>query len=229
MKNVSVKEAFLSDFLTNEAFKELRTNIQFCGNHVKKIIITSSVPNEGKSYIAYHLSLSIAEAGKKVLLLDCDLRNSLLISQFQISDEIDGLSHYLSGLSDYEDILCKTNIDNLHVIFSGHVPPNPTELLDNDSFKNLITDLSPAYDYIIMDTPPLGGIIDSALVAKNCDGAIMVISSNKISYKYAKKTKELLLKSNCKILGAVLNKVNRNKNKIYKKYYNAYYKKGKNY
>lgn len=223
MQEVSLKNIFLLDFKTNEAYKGLRTNIEFCGDEIHSIVVTSSVPNEGKSSVSFNLAVSMAESGKKVLLLDCDLRKSVLIGRFQIHEELIGMTHYLTGKSSVEQVICTTDIPNLHIIFAGPVPPNPAELLGNNYFKALIKQLPNFYDYIIIDSPPLGSVIDSAIISKNCDGAIIVVSANEVSHKHVQKIKYQLDKSSCKILGAVLNKVDYRENSFYSKYNKRYY------
>lgn len=223
MLSINIGKVVKLDAKSSEAYKRLRTNIQFCGQDIKTISVTSCVPNEGKSTIAFNLSVSIAESGKKVLFIDADLRNSVLIGRYKISQQIRGLTHYLSGVNKKEDVVYSTNVENLNVTFSGPVPPNPAELLSSEAFKKLLKGVKEEYDYVIIDTPPLGSVIDSAIIAEECDGAVMVISQGNISYKMAQKTMEQLKKSNCRILGAVLNKVDTESKGYYGSYYGSYY------
>lgn len=211
------------DFVSNEAYKTLRTNIQFCGTDIKVISLTSCMPNEGKSSVSFHLASSFAESGKKVIFVDADLRKSVIVGRYKPDQAVVGLTHYLSGLNTLEDVLYSTNIDNMDVIFTGPVPPNPAELLGSECFSKLIQKLRKEYDYVIIDTPPMGSVIDSAIVAQNCDGVILVIQVNAISYKFAQRVKKQLEKGNCKILGAVLNKVELSGKGYYGKYYGKYY------
>lgn len=218
-----------SNYQITEAYKSLRTNIQFCGKDKKVIAITSCTPNEGKSSVSMQLAASLAEAGKKTLLIDADLRKSVLMGRTDTSgQEIQGLTHYLAGQSNLTDVICATEVKNFHMIYSGPFPPNPAELLGGKTFKNMLGTLRDIYDYIIVDTPPLGSVIDSAIIAGSCDGAIMVIESGAISYRFAQEVKDQLEKSNCPILGAVLNKVDMQKQSYgrygrYGKYYGKYY------
>jgi capsular exopolysaccharide family len=223
METVNITKMVNLDFQGNEAYKTLRTNIQFCGSEIKTIGITSTIPNEGKSSVSLNLAIVMAQTGKKVAFVDADLRKSVMIGRYKIDKPVKGLSHYLSGINSAEDIIYKSSIDNLHLIFSGPVPPNPSELLGSNRFNNLINVLGQAYDYVIIDTPPIGSVIDGAIVAKVCDGMIMVIEANRISYKFAQSVKNQLDKSECRILGAVLNKVNISKSGYYGKYYGKYY------
>lgn len=223
MLSINIGKVIKLDNQSNEAYKRLRTNIQFCGHKIKTIAVTSCIPNEGKSTVAFNLSVSIAESGKKVLFIDGDLRKSVLIGRYKINQQIKGLTHYLSGVNEINDVIYSTNVEGMNVIFSGPVPPNPSELLGGDAFKELLKQAYKIYDYVIIDTPPLGSVIDSAIIAEQCDGAIMVIAQSSISYKLAQKTVEQLKKSNCKILGAILNKVDTEGKGYYGSYYGKYY------
>jgi len=213
------------DYRANEAYKTLRTNIQFCGDDIKVITFTSCTPNEGKSSVSFNLAISFAEVGKKVILIDADLRKSVLIGRYRVGEVEYGLTHYLSGQKELSDVVLHTDITNMDIIFSGSHCPNPAELLNHSRFNNMISKLREEYDYVIIDTPPLGSVIDSAIVAKISDGAVIVIEANAISYRFAQNVKEQLEKSNCKILGAVINKIPMEKNGYYGKYYGKYYSK----
>lgn len=217
-----IKRAEL-DYRANEAYKTLRTNIQFCGNDIKVITFTSCTPNEGKSSVSFNLAVSFAEVGKRVILIDADLRKSVLIGRYKVGEVEYGLTHYLSGQEELWEVLLHTDIENMDIIFSGNYSPNPAELLNHTRFTKMINKLRDEYDYVIIDTPPLGSVIDSAIVAKISDGAVLVIEAQAISYRFAQNVKEQLEKSNCKILGAVLNKVSMEKNSYYGKYYGKYY------
>ena len=170
-----------------------------------------------------NLAKAIAESGKKVILIDADLRKSVLVGRYKTGAVKFGLTHYLSGQKKFNEVYCTTNIPNLYVAFSGPVPPNPSELLGGKYFNNMVAKLREHFDYVIIDTPPLGSVIDSAIVAKQCDGCVIVIASNEISYKFAQKVKEQLEVAECRILGCVLNKVNISQKSYYGKYYGKYY------
>lgn len=207
------------DFCSSEAYKSLRTNIQFCGHDIKQICFTSCLPSEGKSSVSFNIAASFAESGKRVIFIDADLRRSTIVGRYKPDQAVMGLTHYLSGLNRLDEVLYSTNIENLDIIFTGPVPPNPAELLGSNYFIQLTKLLREEYDYIIIDTPPLGSVIDSAIVAEHCDGVVFVIEKNMISYKFAQRVKKQLEKANCKILGAVLNKVELKDKGYYGKYY----------
>lgn len=223
--NVNLDKISDLDFKTKEAYKTLRTNVQFCGDDVKVISITSCVPNEGKSMVSFNLAVSIAETGKKVLFIDADLRKSVLIGRYKINKAIKGLTQYLSGVEDLDSVKYTTNVENLDMILSGPVLPNPAELLNNEKFTALVEGTKKEYDYVVIDTPPIGQVIDPAIVAQQTDGVIFLVSQANVSYKYAQKQIEQLKRSGCRILGAVLNKVDpEGKGSYYGGYYGKYYK-----
>lgn len=215
---IELKREMADDYNYNESVKTLRTNLQFCGSNVKRIMFTSAMPDEGKSDISFATAESLAQIGKEVLFIDADIRKSILTSRYQLQEEVYGLSQYLSGQKTLEDVLYNTNIDNLDVIFAGPYSPNPAELLEEDLFAGLMEYVPTLYDYIIIDTPPMAALIDGAIVARHCDGAVMVIESGSISYRIEQKVKEQLDKSGCRILGAVLNKVELSGGSYYKRY-----------
>lgn len=223
METVSINKITKKNFQLEEAYKTLRSNIQFSGSDIKVIGFTSSQPDEGKSSVSLNLAVSMAELGKKVMFIDGDLRKSVLLGRYRINKPIKGLTHYLSGLNSLNQVIYSANVDNLHLIFSGQLPPNPSELLNGKIFSDLVSDLKKEYDYIIIDTPPLGAVIDAAIVAQNCDGMVLVMESNAISYKFAQKIKEQLDKTETKTLGVVLNKVDMSDSGYYGKYYGKYY------
>lgn len=211
------------DYFYEEAIKTLRTNIQFTGKNVKTIMFTSCFPKEGKSDVTFQLCQEIGNMGKRVLLIDADIRKSAYVSRYRIKQKVNGLSQYLSGQLAKEFLIYQTNFLNVDIIFAGPMAPNPSELLEEEAFRELLAEVRGYYDYIIIDTPPVGSVIDAAIIAKESDGAVLVIESERVSYKVAQKSMEQLEKTGCKILGAVLNKVNIEKNKYYEKY-DYYYK-----
>lgn len=213
-----------SDYSTNEAFKTLRTNLLFCGTNIKTILITSTHENEGKSTISTELSKSLAEVNKKTLMIDADMRKSVILRRNLKTQNIMGLSELLSGQATIDQVVYNTQEPNFDIIFSGHFPPNPVELLSSDVFVETLKKFEAIYDYIIIDSPPLGMVIDAAMIATNCDGAIIVISPQKIKIQEISKVKDQIQKSGCKILGSVLNETDP-KHKDRSRYYkqNYYY------
>lgn len=224
MQKVNIDKLKQTEYLSDEAFKTLRTNIQFSGHDNKVIAVTSCSPNDGKSTVSFNLAASMAELGKKVLFIDADLRKSVLVGRYKLNKQNQGFSHFLSGMASFDEVVYATNIEKLHVVFSGPVPPNPAELLGNRYFRALVKQLRDVYDYVIIDTPPLGSVVDSLIVSKECDATVLVVAANQTSYKFARKIKDQIERSNLKLIGVILNKVPINK-KRYGGYYNKYYSK----
>ena len=210
------------DYFYNEAMKTLRTNIQFAGRDVKTILVTSCFPNEGKSDVTFQLAREIGNMGRNVLFLDADIRKSTFLSRYQVKRTVSGLSQYLSGQKSRQEICFHTNFENVDIIFAGALAPNPAELLEDPSFEGLLADMRSAYDYILIDTPPIGSLIDAAIIAKFCDGAIIVVESERVSYRMVQKAKEQLEVTGCHVIGAVLNKVDTASERYYGKYYGKY-------
>ena len=218
------------DYGTLEAFNTLRTNILFSGRDIKTILVTSCLAGEGKSTVAFETAVSLARIGKKVLLIDGDLRKSAYASRYTREKGLTGLSQYLSGQLDLDRVLYATQLPTLNAIFAGPFPPNPTELVGSAVFGELVQAEREHYDYILIDTPPLGLVIDAAVMAPACDGALLVVGEGTVSYHMAQRVIGQLRKSGCRILGAVLNQTRRrkvSKSKYYASYYGKYTEKSK--
>ena len=214
------------DYRMKEAFKTLRTNIEFCGEDVKVVAVTSCVPNEGKSIIAMEMAKAFADAGNKTILIDADMRKSVMLGRYSTGESRYGLVHCLAGKVNFTDTICETNIPRFYVTFSGPMPPNPSELLGGKLFANLVTVLKRHFDYVIIDTPPLGSVIDAAVAARSCDGTVLVVEEGAVSYKFVRHVKEQLDKVDARVLGVVLNKVDLSTKGFYGhygKYYGKYY------
>lgn len=210
-----------NEYFTQEAYKTLRTNIQFCGHDIKVIAITSVNENEGKSTVSLHIGRSFAELDKKVLVIDADMRKSVIAGRNTTANTPNGLSELLTGLKEKDECFYPVKDYSMDVVFSGPYPPNPVELLSNTKFEELLARCREEYDYIIIDTPPLGQVIDAAVVAEKCDGVIMVLGSTRVHYKQAQELVEQVEKSGAKMLGIVRNNRKKNEKKYYyrKKYY----------
>ncbi|MEQ9763824.1 tyrosine-protein kinase [Streptococcus sp. ZJ151] len=198
---------------TEEYFNSIRTNIQFSGNDLKTIVITSVQPNEGKSTTSVSLANSFATAGFKTLLIDADLRNSVITGSFLALERYEGLTSYLTGNVGITEIFCSTNIDNLVVIPSGQKSPNPTSLLQNAQFDQLLQKARSIFDYIIIDSPPIGLVIDSAIIANQCDASLLVVEAGAIKRRFVQKAVEQMTQSGTPFLGVILNKVDLTKEK----------------
>ncbi|MBQ9784891.1 MAG: CpsD/CapB family tyrosine-protein kinase [Clostridia bacterium] len=208
-----------NNLLMQEAIKSLRTNLQFCGQGVKVIEVTAYGEKEGKTTLSLQIAKSFAELGRRVLLIDSDMRKSVLAGRNTTAKPQKGLSEVLSGMASLEECLWQSEGESLSVLFSGTYPPNPVELLNAPAFKQLIAEVRDAYDYVIVDTPPLGMVIDAAVIAPICDGSIVVLGDDKLKYRQAENILEQLRKSGCRILGVVRNKRARVRHGYYTNYH----------
>ena len=223
LKTIVLNDVKKGDYFYQEAIKTLRANVQFSGKSNKVILLTSSFSNEVKSDISFHLAVEMANAGKRVLLIDADIRKSVFRSRYDIEEETVGLTQFLSDqVERADDIIYKTNYENLHMILSGPYAPNPSEMLGDPQFGSLIKAARQVYDYVLIDTAPLGTVVDAAMIGQYCDGAILVIESGAVSYHICQKVKSQLDKCGCKLLGAVLNKADFKSGKYYGKRYGKY-------
>lgn len=216
--------------LTNrekEVYRTLRTNIEFTGVENRLLAITSCAPDDGKTTVSYYLANAFAENGKKALYIDADLRKSVFVQRYDIQGNPRGLSHYLSGQASLKDIIYKTNKERLYVIPVGAFPSNPTELFNKERFAQLLEELKAVFDYIIVDTPPLGSVIDAAIIANKCDASMLTLTSDACSRSFVKGVIDQLRKANPNFLGVILNKVDMKNSSYYGKKYGGYY--GKKY
>ncbi|MFZ7339953.1 tyrosine-protein kinase [Streptococcus suis] len=191
---------------TEEYFNAIRTNIQLSGADIKVVGITSVQSNEGKSTTAASLALAYARSGYKTVLVDADIRNSVVSGFFKPMTKITGLTDYLAGTTDLSQGLCDTDIPNLTAIESGKVSPNPTALLQSKNFENLLATLRRYYDCVIVDCPPLGLVIDAAIIAQKCDAMVLVAEAGNVKRLSLKKVKEQLDQTGTPFLGVILNK-----------------------
>lgn len=219
MNKTTIKLPGEKDFFTQEAYKTLRTNLQFCGQDIHTIMITSCSENEGKTTVTLGLAKSLTELGKTVLVVDADMRKSVMAGRNSDVQNPSGLSEAITGMQHVNDCIYATQYPGMNILFAGKYPPNPVELLSSKYFESLLKASKESFDYILIDTPPLGSVIDAAVVATKCDGTILIMSDN-VSRKLALEVINQLKKSECKILGIVRNNV-KNKTESYyrKKYY----------
>ncbi len=181
-----------------EYFNALATNIQLSGVDLKVIAVSSVQENEGKSTTSTNLAVAFARAGYKTLLVDCDIRNSVMTGVFRSREKIQGLTDFLSGRSQLDQVLYTTEFPNLDIIESGQIAPNPTGLLQSKNFTMMMEALRRHYDYII----------DAAIIAQRCDGTVLVVESGTNRRKMVQKAKEQLEQTGAPFLGVILNKFN---------------------
>ena len=191
-----------------EHYNALRTNIQLSGDNLKVLAISSVKPGEGKSTTSTNIAWAFARAGYKTLLVDADIRNSVMSGVFKSREKITGLTDFLAGTTDLSNGLCDTNIDNLFVIQAGPISPNPTALLQSENFHTMIDTLRKYFDYVIVDTAPIGMVIDAAIITQKCDASILVTAAGETKRRDVLKAKEQLEQTGTSFLGVVLNKFN---------------------
>lgn len=191
-----------------EAYRVIRTSIQFAqaGKELKTLAVTSCTPNEGKSMTVANLAVVLTQAGKSVLLLDCDMRNPTVHKNFGLSNKL-GLSSCISMDTPLSAAVQATKVDNLYALTSGVIPPNPSELLGSEQMKNVLQRAKEQYDYVLIDTPPVMPVTDALIVSRFVDGMILVIASAEIKVEMARDVKNQLVNAGANILGVVLNKV----------------------
>lgn len=200
-----------------EQYRTIRTNIEFSSvqTSLRSILVTSSVPGEGKSFSAANLAAVFAQQQeKKVLLVDADLRKPTINQTFQV-DNVTGLTNVLVGNASLSETVQKTPIDNLYVLTSGSTPPNPAELLSSKAMGDLISEIYEQFSLVIFDSPPLLAVADAQILANQTDGSVLVVLSGKTKTDTVLKAKDALEQSNAKLLGALLNKKKMKKSEHY--------------
>ena len=206
-KTEIVRDKRLSCYSVEESFKTIRANLLFCGTDHKAVLMTSCQPGEGKTTVTAGLACSLSDIGKKVLLIDADLRRSTLMTRLapSLCGEVAGMSEYLSGQASLDDVLYGTQYDCLSVIFAGRFPPNPAELCASERFRSLLEEMRREYDYILIDTAPVGVVIDAAMIAPYCDGTVLVLSLGHGTSKAVQAAQQQIEKSGCRMMGVILN------------------------
>jgi capsular exopolysaccharide synthesis family protein len=201
-----------------EQYRLIRNNLHFSSfdKEIKTIVVTSPESSDGKSTTASNLAIVFAQQGKRVLLMDADLRKPCVHYGFKVSN-LEGLTSVITKKMSLDDAILKP-IPNLDVLTSGPVPPNPSDLLGSKMMELIMEELKTKYDYIVMDAPPILAVTDSQILASKSDGVVMVVASGKTHRDRAKQAKELLEKSRSQILGVVVNGVKPKKNENYGHY-----------
>ncbi|VXC66593.1 Chromosome partitioning protein [Arthrobacter sp. 9V] len=191
-----------------ESFRQLRTNLQFAnvGGKTKTILVTSSVPGEGKSTTATNLAISLAQAGKTICIIDADLRRPMINTYLGL-DRNAGLTTALVAEADVADLLQPWGEDNLYVLTSGQIPPNPSELLGSEEMRQLLQRLGQSFDTIIIDAPPLLPVTDAAVLSQYVDGVVMVVGAQKLTHHVLQKSLQSLEMVGARLLGVVLNRL----------------------
>ena len=227
MKSLSINRFSPLNYAGSEAVNMLCTNLSFSGENVKKIMFTSCHASEGKSYLSMNVMRTMAKLGKSVVMVDADLRRSMIVQrygiQFKDEEQQVGLSHYLAGMAGETDVVYETDILGAYLVPVGRKVSNSLPLLNSSRFQKLLDDLAAEFDYVIIDAPPIGLVIDAAQIAKYCDGTVFVVGYNTVRRQELADAKEQIDQTGCPILGAVLNQTEYD-NYLSKKYsYKSYY------
>lgn len=190
----------------SEQFRTVRTNLQFAAvdEELRSMLVTSSSPSEGKSMTTANLAVVNAQQGKKVLLIDADMRKPTVHYTFRL-DNLHGLSNILVGEGTLQTATFASDVDNLDILSSGPIPPNPSELLGSKRMARLLQEALEIYDLVIFDTPPVLAVTDAQILANLVDGTLLVIRSGQTHLEAATKAKEALMPAKARLLGTVLN------------------------
>lgn len=201
--------------VVSEAYRTLRTNIQYSSfdKQIKTLLVTSAEAAEGKSTVSGNLALAFAQNGNKVIIIDCDLRKPSVHKNFKISN-LSGLSEVLIGKAQIEDVVQSRN-ENLDILTSGKIPPNPSEMLASSAMTSLIEKLKEKYDIVILDSAPIGAVTDAQILATKVDGSILVTRAERTKRDVVLEAKSSLEKVGANILGCVLHAVKNTKGKYY--------------
>ncbi|WP_420846140.1 CpsD/CapB family tyrosine-protein kinase [Neobacillus notoginsengisoli] len=204
----------------SEQYRTIRTNIQFSSidNEIKSLMVTSSGPSEGKSTTVANLAVVFAQQGKKVLLVDADLRRPTVHYTFNVPNTF-GMTNVLTKQVAFPEAIRKTEVEDLYVLTSGPIPPNPAELLGAAAMDHLLKEAQDHFDMVLFDTPPVLAVTDAQILANKCDGTLLVIYSGKTEIELVTKAKELLESAKGKLLGTVLNHKEIKGNDYYYQYY----------
>ena len=233
MNKMVIANAPKLDYAGREALNTICTNITFAGQHLNKILVTSCVASEGKSTMASRIAFNMASRGKSSVLVDVDLRRSVAAKRlgFSTKGQMNGIAHYLTGQCKIEDIVYETNYENLYIVPAGRDVSNPVGLINSQEFATLMDTLAEEFDFVIVDTPPVGVVVDAVEIADHCDGIVMVIEYAKRRKSELQDAVRQLQRSGTPILGCIIDKVTvttLSEKQYYKShyYYNHY---GKDY
>ena len=230
MNQLMIRQFPSLSYASQESINTLCTNLTFSGKNVKRIMITSSHASEGKSFVAMNIMRTMAQYGKTVVLVDADLRMSYIDVRYDIRpvqpDQNAGLAHYLAGMTDESSVIYQTNIEGAYMVPVGRSVSSPMPLLNSERFRDLLAHLSASCDYVLIDTPPVGAVIDAAEIAKSCDGILVIVDYDEVHRQELIEVKQQLEQTGCPVLGAILNRVEQDGffgRKYYSKSYYSHY------
>lgn len=224
MKKAIIHRVDAQDYTGAEALNTICSNLSFSGKNLKKIVFTSCTAHEGKSYMTMQIMQNLARRGKRVVLVDTDLRMSVLVSRYDIEivGEYTGLAHYLAGYCGMEDVVYETNIENAYLVPEGRDVANPIPLLNSPDFNDLLNKLAEEFDVVLVDAPPIGLVIDAAEISRFCDGSVFVCEYNSTRRRELGAAKRQMEAAGRPVLGCIINKVTFDTLSS-KKYYNRTY------
>ena len=226
MKQVLISKFAQLDYAANEAINTLCANLTFSGAGIKKIMVTSSRAAEGKTITTMNMLRTFAALGKSVVYVSGDLRRSPIVQTYGIrfeSDDNVGITHYLAGMAGAAEVVYQTNITGAYLVPVGRDVSNSLSLLSTPRLPALLNYLAGMFDIVLIDTPPIGVIIDAAEIAKSCDGAVLVINYNTVGRRELADAKQQIERAGCPVLGAVLNEVPMDNYANRRYYYNQGY------
>ncbi|MBR6027665.1 MAG: CpsD/CapB family tyrosine-protein kinase [Clostridia bacterium] len=226
MRTATINQLDPLEYAGTEALNAICTNLTFAGNHLKKIVFTSSSASEGKSYLVMQMTMNLARRGHRVVLVDADMRRSFLVKRHQLvtDGKLVGLAHYLTGQCSLNDCVYETNMYGACIIPAGRDVATPMSLIDSTYFSEMLDELARNFDLVLVDAPPIGMVIDAATIAGYCDGSVLVVEYNRTRMRELASCKKQMEQSGTPVLGCILNKVKFDTISA-KKYYNkGYYK-----
>ena len=226
MKQCEIGSISELDYSGTEALNTISSNLIFAGKDKKKIIFTSCDSGDGKTYTVLHLAKNLVARGNRVCIIDADLRRSVMMRNYRIQTEGEsvGLAHYLAGYNTIEEVVYESNIAGLYLVPVGRLLVSPIQLLDSQMMDDLLNSLAGSFDFVLVDAPPVGLVVDAAVIAPHCDGCVLVFSYNKSRRREIAEVQRQINQSGCPILGGIINNVSVD-SFVAKKYYNkGYYK-----
>jgi capsular exopolysaccharide synthesis family protein len=227
MRRVKIENMPELSYAMEEAINRLRINISFLGSGVKKILVVSAAPNEGKSFVSMQVWRQMAQTGAKSVLLDADMRNSTLVNRYQVvaedGEKLLGTSHYLLGDQNLSDLLLTVDDSGSAMLLNSYNVVNPSLLVEGERFAQMLETLGEQFRYVFVDVPPLDLVSDAEKIGSMCDGAILVVRSGVTSKRLVKNSISQLDRSGCPLLGIVLNRVESSRANYYHRYGRRYY------
>ncbi len=225
MKKAVIHSLKEMDYAGTEALNTICSNLSFAGKNLKKIVFTSCSASEGKTFLTMQIAVNLAKRGKRVVLIDVDLRRSVMGSRHHINfgEHPEGLVHYLTGHCPMEDIIYETNIPNAYLIPVGRNTANPVPLLNSPDFVKLLEYCAQEFDLVLLDVAPIGLVIDAAEVAKFCDGTVFITRYRKTRARELAMAKQQIEQANCQVIGCIINAVALDSLSAKKNYRSSYY------